>query len=330
MTPKERAIAAFHLQQPDDIVPTMEIEFQLHRQLTGKSLILGREFNALRGRERIRAIAHNVEIYAEEAEELDYSSITIDPLYWEFGHGVGTQFYYATVEDQIDIARALYREIGERVFLAVSMDGTYGIPLAENLEQFINDLYEEEEMLLERAERQLYQTLENAKRLIDAGVGIIYSCSDYCFGTAPFLSPDQFAKYVYPFLKRQTAELKRAGAYTVKHTDGDISLIADYILDCEPHAIQSIDPIAGMDIAAFKQRYGSRICIMGNVNAAYLQTGPTEEIVKSAEYALNHAKAGGGYIFSTCNTVFQDVPLDNYRAMLDVRRRLGRYDGKEV
>ena len=29
MTPKDRAIAALELRQPDDIVPTFELEFQL-------------------------------------------------------------------------------------------------------------------------------------------------------------------------------------------------------------------------------------------------------------------------------------------------------------
>lgn len=326
MTPKERAKAALERRIPEDIVPTMEIEFQKHKELVGQNLILGQEFAKCTGRERQKAIEHNVDIYCREAELLDYSSITIDPLYWEFGHGIGTKFYYPTLEDQIDVTRALYREIGDRVFLAVSMDATYGIPLTENFDEFVIQMFEDEELLLENAEKELQSTLENAKRLVDAGIGVIYSCSDYCFGTSSFYSHDMFAKYIHPFLKRQIQEFKKMGAYTIKHTDGNLNTIIDLLLDCEPHAIHSIDPMAGMDIADFKKNYGNRVCIMGNVNTSKLESGSAEEIELSARYALDNAMPGGGYIFSTCNTVYEAMPLNSYQLMLDIRKRFGRYD----
>lgn len=325
MSPKERARRALMLAKPDK-VPTMEIEFQLHEQLTGRSLVLGKEFHALRGLERERAIAHNVEIYCEEAEALDLSSITVDPLYWEFGHGRGTKYYYATPEDQMDIARALYRAIGDRVFLAASIDGTYGIPLAEDLERFVLDMFDERDELLRRAEERLIRTVEYGKRMVDAGIGVIYSCSDYCFGTAPFFSRPMFETYVYPFLKRQTTAFREAGAFVIKHTDGDIRQIADLLVDCNPHGIQSIDPMAGMDIAEFKRKWGERVCIMGNVDVSKVHMGPAEAIVKSTEYALRGAMPGGGYILSTCNCIFEAIPLENYRTMLGVRERLGWYN----
>ena len=328
MTPKERARLALLRKQPDK-VPTMEIEFQLHRQLTGHMLILGKEFSVLCGLDRERTIAHNVQIYCECAEKLDYSAITIDPLYWEFGHGVGTKFYYGTPEDQIDVARALYREIGGSVFLAVSIDSTYSIPQSEDMEQFVEDMYDAREDLVERAESRLIRTIEYAKRIIDAGVGVIYSCSDYCFGTGPFFSTEMFEVLIYPFLKRQTEAFREAGAYVIKHTDGNIDLIAEIMIDCNPHAIHSIDPMAGMDITRFQRKFGDRVCVMGNVDVSKLHTGPTEEIIASSERALSTGMAGGGYIFSTCNTVFEAIPLENYLAMLAVRERLGWYSKPE-
>jgi len=329
MTPKERVRCALCLEQPDDIVPTMEIEFQLHHALIGKDLILGKDFGMLSGRGREDAIAHNVEIYMDVVRLLDYSAITIDPLYWEFGHGLGTKFYYPSVEDQIDVAKRLYQEIGDQVFLAASMDSTFGIPLSENIESFVLDMYDRPEFLLELARKNLSETLENAKRLIDAGVGIIYSCSDYCFGTSSFMSPEQFERFVHPFLKEQTEALKREGAYVIKHTDGNIEPILDMIVDCAPHAIHSIDPMAGMDIAKFKREIGGKVCLMGNVDVSALARGPKKAIERSAEYAISSAMEGGGYIFSTCNAIVEALPLETYQIMLDVRQRLGRYDRRQ-
>ena len=49
--------------------------------------------------------------------------------------------------------------------------------------------------------------------------------------------------------------------------------------------------------------------------------GPKEKIIESAEYALEHGPKGGGYIFSSSNTIFKGIPLENYELMLDVFRR---------
>jgi len=37
-------------------------------------------------------------------------------------------------------------------------------------------------------------------------------------------------------------------------------------------------------------------------------------------YCLEHAAPGGGYVFSTSNTIFEGMPLANYEYMLEVFR----------
>jgi uroporphyrinogen decarboxylase len=59
---------------------------------------------------------------------------------------------------------------------------------------------------------------------------------------------------------------------------------------------------------------------MGNVQCNYLQDGPPAKIRESALYCLRHGAPGGGYIFSTSNTIFPGMPLENYEYMLEVFR----------
>jgi uroporphyrinogen-III decarboxylase len=40
-----------------------------------------------------------------------------------------------------------------------------------------------------------------------------------------------------------------------------------------PHALHSLDPQGGVDIAEVKRRYGDRVCLVGNVNCGKLDTG---------------------------------------------------------
>ncbi len=96
-------------------------------------------------------------------------------------------------------------------------------------------------------------------------------------------------------------------------------------METGPHALHSIDPQAGVDIAEVKRRYGKALCLIGNVNCGLLQSGSPEEIRENVRYALQHGMPGGGYIFSTSNCVYTGLPLERYEIMLDTWRKEGNY-----
>lgn len=152
-------------------------------------------------------------------------------------------------------------------------------------------------------------------------------CRDYCLNTGPFLSPDQFSEFVSPYLSRLIDEYRKLGYYVIKHTEGNIMPIIDQLVAANPHALHSLDPQAGVDIAHIKRLYGKRICLIGNVNCGLLQTGTDEEVIESAGYALKSGMPGGGYIFSTSNCVYTGMPLERYHLMLSIRDRIGHYPG---
>lgn len=55
--------------------------------------------------------------------------------------------------------------------------------------------------------------------------------------------------------------------------------ILNQILDIGPDILQSIDPMAGIDIRRVKQIAGGRMGLMGNVQCSLLQDGPEEQII---------------------------------------------------
>ena len=68
------------------------------------------------------------------------------------------------------------------------------------------------------------------------------------------------------------------GFYAIKHTDGNIMPILDQLVQAGPHALHSLDPQGGVDIAEVKRLYGDRVCLIGNVNCGLLDTGTDEEV----------------------------------------------------
>ena len=150
-------------------------------------------------------------------------------------------------------------------------------------------------------------------------------CSDYCFNNGPFMSPAMFDEFVTPYLTDLVRGYRRQGFYVIKHTDGNIMPILDQLVQARPHALHSLDPQGGVDIAEVKRLYGKEVCLIGNVNCGLLDTGSDAAAIESARYALRHGMPGGGYMFSTSNCVYTGMSLERYELILDVWRREGNY-----
>jgi uroporphyrinogen decarboxylase len=192
------------------------------------------------------------------------------------------------------------------------------------MEAFSYRLADEPDQVKREAQAAVDRMLERAEKIRGhGGLDGFALCSDYCLNTGPFLSPAQFAEFVTPYLARLVRGYRDMGFYAIKHTDGNIMPILDQLVQAGPHALHSLDPQAGVDIAAVKRLYGDRICLIGNVNCGLMDTGTDDEVVASAQYALRHGKPGGGYVFSTSNCIYTGMALSRYELILDVWRREG-------
>jgi len=205
-------------------------------------------------------------------------------------------------------------------------DATFSIPDGTRMEEFASRLVEEPEKLKQEAAAAVDRSLRSAERLRrTGGLDGFALCSDYCFNTGPFLSPAQFAEFITPYLARLTRGYREMGYYVIKHTDGNIMPILDQLVQTGPHALHSLDPQGGVDIAEVKRRCGSQVCLIGNVSCGMMDTGADHEVIDSARYALRHGMPGGGYIFSTSNCIYTGMKLSRYELMLDVWRKEGIY-----
>mgnify|MGYP001546879967 CR=1 FL=1 len=135
----------------------------------------------------------------------------------------------------------------------------------------------------------------------------------------------KFAEFITPYLVQLVRAYREMGFYVIKHTDGNIMPIVDQLLAAQPHALHSLDPQAGIDIAEIKRLYGDSVCLIGNVNCGMLDTGTDEQVVESTRYALRQGMPGGGYIFSSSNCIYTGMRLSRYELMLDVWRNEGNY-----
>ncbi|NSW90707.1 MAG: hypothetical protein HPY74_08550 [Firmicutes bacterium] len=309
MTPKERAVAALTLNVPD-MVPTFELEFQLEEEMFGRRFLRQDDLKDTSPKEREKLLKENAEYMVEVYENLEYSIIPV---------------HYFDFEGIKDTARYIRKLVGDKFMLTTHGDGTFALPDGNEMYDFAYAIADDPEGLKARAEKMARDAIARNKQLAEAGFDCLILCADYCYNSGPFLSPEMFGEYIQPYLYKIIDEARKDGLYTIKHTDGNIMPILDQLVECRPHAIHSLDPMAKVDIKEVKRLVGGKVCLCGNVNCALMQTGTDEEVIKSAEYCLTYGKPGGGYIFSTSNVPFKGLPPERYKLILDVWRRMRKY-----
>jgi uroporphyrinogen decarboxylase len=160
----------------------------------------------------------------------------------------------------------------------------------------------------------------------EMGVDGITGGNDWAFKTGPMFSVRHLREFVAPYLKRIVDEAHLLGLPYMKHIDGDIRQHLP-VLVCEVgiDGLHSIEPSANMDIGALKRQYGDRLTLLGNLDCDLLARGSPAEIDAQVLDLMREVAPGGGYIFSTANSVLMDVPLENLEAMTSAARRYGRY-----
>ncbi|MDF1512618.1 MAG: uroporphyrinogen decarboxylase family protein [Anaerolineae bacterium] len=316
MTPRHRFIHALEGQPLTGRVPHFELVFFLTMEAFGQVHPSHRSYHQwVQMEEKERQLHRDgmAELFIATAEKYEHSAIFLHPN-------------PGSLEETLRLIDLVREKSGDRFFLMLHGDATYSIPGGDRMAEFAYRLVDDPQGLKKEASGRVDRALVTAERLHrHGGLDGFALCSDYCFNTGPFLRPGQFAEFVTPYLARLTQGYRDMGFYTIKHTDGNIMPILDQLIQTNPHALHSLDPQGGVDIAEVKRICGDRITLIGNVNCGLMDTGSDADVVASATYALTHGMPGGRYIFSTSNCVYTGMRLERYQLILDVWRREGNY-----
>ena len=317
-TPKERFVTALEGGQVDGRVPHFELVFFLTMEAFGKVHPSHRDYgqwDQMEEKERQLHREDQADIFLRTAQKYEH-----DAIFLHVNPGRDEEFMRV-----MDIIR---ERTGDRYFLMMHGDATYGMPHGDNMVEFSVQMAERADELKEQAQKRVDRALERAETFADHGALDGYAlCADYCFNSGPFFSPDQFAEFVTPYLKQLIDGYRELGLYSIKHTDGNIMPILDQLVGTGPDALHSLDPQGGVDLAEVKRLHGEEVCLIGNVNCGKLDTGTEDDVVESARYALEKGMPEGGYIFSSSNCIYTGMRLSRYELMLDVWREYGNYNG---
>ena len=215
---------------------------------------------------------------------------------------------------------------GEKVICAICRDAFFNPSYLRGQENFLMDMIEHPALVHELIEIALSYDLRVTQRLIEAGVDVIVLGDDYADRNGPLMSPCHFKEFILPGLKRAVDSAHEAGAYVVKHTDGNITSLLDMITETGIDAINPLEPAADVDIAYVKREYGDRVAIIGNIDCGELlcRSSP-DEVRRVTRETIAAAAPGGGFCLSSSNSIHSSVKPENYLAMVETLREYGEY-----
>jgi len=169
-----------------------------------------------------------------------------------------------------------------------------------------------------------------AEAMAEAGVDVLFVTDDYADNHGPLMSPKLFREYELPYLKRIVEIGKKHGVPVMKHSDGNLYPILDDIVNTGIVGLHPIEPGA-MDLRDVKERYGDRICLLGNVDCRYvLPYGREKDVRRDVRRCVDAAGKGGGFILASSNSLHANVKVENVYTMVDEARKYGRYPLREA
>lgn len=166
--------------------------------------------------------------------------------------------------------------------------------------------------------------IELYRKLIAEGVEVVFLGDDFAGKIGPFMSPAHFEEYILPAEKTVIRAIHDAGAYCIKHTDGDIWKLMDMLIAA---GVDMLGPLesAYMDLDQVRKHSGGKVGVMGNIDVDLLSRGTVEEVQAATRELIQRVSPLGGHILSSGNSICCSVKGENYMAMLETVRAYGRY-----
>jgi uroporphyrinogen decarboxylase len=168
----------------------------------------------------------------------------------------------------------------------------------------------------EIAAKTFREGCESIKKFRDLGIETFYTASDLADSHSPYFDAEQMERFIYPYLSKWAETIKNTGGYSIMHCDGDINVYMDKIASIGINGLQAIDPTAKMNLYSLQQTYSQKLCLCGNLDLGLLVTGKPEQIYDEAKSMIMKCKPIGSYVFGCSNAVQDEVPKENYLALV--------------
>ena len=171
-------------------------------------------------------------------------------------------------------------------------------------------------------DRYIDWNCELVDKMQSLGFDFLTAYDDIAYNSGPMFSPVVLRELFLPRMKRLADMITIPWVY---HSDGDLSRVFDDLLTLGMNGINPFQPPV-MDIEQYKDDYGDRICLWGNIDLVHtLPHGTVEEVEAEIKQRIKKLAPGGGYILATANSITEFCKPENVLAMAAAKNKYGWY-----
>ena len=156
----------------------------------------------------------------------------------------------------------------------------------------------------------------------------IWICDDIAYNRGPLISPKSFEQVFLPAYRRMVKAYKEAGArFVFFHSDGDIRLFIDMLIDAGIDGINPVEPRANMSVVDLRKKYPRLILAGGIDNTGTLVEGPVQKIDDETREIIDVGRHGGVIIGSA--SIGPDVSLEHFATYRRICETYGAFSVSE-
>jgi uroporphyrinogen decarboxylase len=139
----------------------------------------------------------------------------------------------------------------------------------------------------------------------------------------PMLSPDHFRKYIKPSYRRIVQPARESGCVVHMHSDGDIRLLVEDLIDVGFDVLNLQDLVNGIDW--IKENLAGKVCVDLDIDRQRITfagtPGQIDALIREEVEKLGSKQGGLMMIYG----LYPGVPLENVQALMDAMERYMGY-----
>jgi uroporphyrinogen decarboxylase len=212
------------------------------------------------------------------------------------------------------LAAAAHTELGAAWALMTSVTEVF---TAIGPEDSLLALYDDPDFVQEFMDRVEEYTLPLVERVVQYPLDAIWVTGLQCANKGPIMSREMHAEFVFPRLEKIMRIIRPFGIPVILHSDGDNSLLMEWIVQAGFAAIHPVEPgIGNFDIYKLKVEYGDRIAVCGNIDVgSVLSRGTPAEVRADVLEHIRRLAPGGGYVCGSSHDITENIPFENFCAL---------------
>jgi uroporphyrinogen decarboxylase len=165
----------------------------------------------------------------------------------------------------------------------------------------------------------------HARRLAEAGVDMLRTGDDVGMQDRLMMHPDLWRKFLKPRLAREIAAAREVqpDLPVWYHSDGDISLIIDDLIEVGVTVLNPVQPEC-LDVVALQREYGDRLAFWGTIGTQTVMPWGTPDDVRRTVREMIEL-FGPGLVIAPTHVLEPEVPWENVLALFEAVEEYGRY-----